>query len=158
MCKRTLLDFTRNICHAQMLESFLILSKSFCSFAILGTLPEWPWQWNKSAKMHFCDLRPKFSEIVLRCVSCQGELSRERYYNSKRICTAKLRARTSIFFLSNMGTTCIFEICVQSFCCVSCQGKLSKERYYNSKRICTAKLRARHLFSFCHTGVQHEFS
>ena len=127
--KRTLLDFNRTFCHAQMLEYFLILSKSFCSFAILGTFSEWPWQWNESAKMHFRDLRPKFSEIVLRCVSCQGELSRERYYNSKRICTAKLRARTSIFFLSNRGTTCIFEICVQSFfkivfLSISCQGVL----------------------------------
>ena len=116
-------------CHAQILEYFLILLKSFCSFAILGTRFEWPWQWNESAKMHFRDLRPKFSEIVLRCVSCQGELSRERYYNSKRICTAKLRARTSIFFLSNGGTTCIFVICVQSFfkivfLSISCQGVL----------------------------------
>ena len=133
-----------------MLEYFLILSKSFCSFAILGTLPEWPWQWNRKCKNAFSWFASEVFRVVLRCVSCQGELSRERYYNSKRICTANLRPRTSIFFLSNGGTTCIIVICVQSFFeivlrCVSCQRELSRERYYNSKDL-YCKLEAKDIY------------
>ena len=103
-----------------------------------------------------------FPEIVLRCVICQGELSKERYYNSKRICTANLRTRTSIFFLSNRGTTCIFEIWVQSFPRSFSVALVAKENWAENaiiiqKGFVLQNWGQGHLFSFCRTGGQHAF-
>ena len=164
MRKRTLLDFTRNFCHAQkMLEYFLILSISFCSFAILGTLPEWPWQWNESAKMHFCDLRPKFSELF------SVALVAKENWEENAIIIQKW------FVLQTLGQGHLFSFCrtggQHAFSWFASKGfsrlfsvALVAKEYWAENAIIIQKgfvlqtWGQGHLFSFCRTGGQHAFS